>query len=148
MCLRLRTHPVSDCEEWSRARDKDGYGVRRVGTRTVKAHRHAYEQKHGPIPDGMLVMHTCDNPPCVNLDHLRLGTVADNNRDMARKGRHRHNQRTHFGCGHAITPENTAVRNRARGWRECRACKRARRPNAAIARHVSAPANARKDEPR
>jgi len=52
------------------------------------AHRKAWEDEHGPIPPGMNVCHHCDNPPCINPDHLFLGTQKDNAVDMSRKGRH------------------------------------------------------------
>jgi hypothetical protein len=51
------------------------------------AHRMAWEASNGPIPDGMILMHTCDNPPCCNPEHLKLGTRAENNKDRAKKGR-------------------------------------------------------------
>jgi len=63
------------------------------GKRHVRGHRFAWEQAFGPIPDGLVVMHTCDQPLCVRPVHLRLGTQADNLRDMATKGRSR-NQHT------------------------------------------------------
>ena len=59
------------------------------GNKRVFLHRYIYELEHGPIPDGMVVRHKCDNPACINPDHLELGTVADNNRDARVRGRHR-----------------------------------------------------------
>jgi hypothetical protein len=70
---------------------KDGYvriGKMRNGVRKkVLAHRHIWEQCFGPIPVGMFVLHKCDNPPCVNPEHLFLGTQKDNMMDMIAKGR-------------------------------------------------------------
>jgi predicted XRE-type DNA-binding protein len=51
------------------------------------AHRIAWELERGPIPEGICVLHRCDNPPCVRVDHLFLGTVGDNNADRDAKGR-------------------------------------------------------------
>lgn len=75
------------CWEWQGARDGGGYGYFSSGSGRVRAHRFSYTLANGPIPDGLYVCHTCDNPPCVRLDHLWLGTRADNNRDRDRKGR-------------------------------------------------------------
>jgi len=64
-----------------------GYGkVNRGGEQL--AHRLFYKERVGEIPEGMCVLHKCDNPPCVNPEHLFLGTFADNNRDRDAKGRH------------------------------------------------------------
>ena len=64
-----------------------GYGWQTDGTIRY-AHRVAWEVEHGPIPDGMIIMHICDNRACVNLKHLKLGTHKDNQQDSINKGRH------------------------------------------------------------
>lgn len=79
--------PASACWPWRGARDNKGYGAARVAGRALKAHRVAYEVAHGPIPAGLIVRHTCDNPPCCNPAHLEVGTHADNARDKAERGR-------------------------------------------------------------
>ena len=72
-------------------RDSGGYGhLSRQGKRLL-AHRWTWEQAHGPIPEGLWVCHTCDNPPCINLDHLWLGTPTQNTADARQKGRLRGN---------------------------------------------------------
>jgi hypothetical protein len=76
------------CWLWKRAHHNFGYGTFYDGRRLQKAHRVSYEFTHGPIPDGLCVLHRCDNPACVRPDHLFVGTRTDNNRDMTAKGRH------------------------------------------------------------
>lgn len=78
-----------ECWGWSGARDVFGYGVLGAGRGrgTLGAHRVSWELHNGPIPDGLHVLHKCDNPPCCNPKHLFLGTVKDNSVDCARKGR-------------------------------------------------------------
>lgn len=66
-----------------------GYGLVRVNGKTVTAARRIYEVEVGPIPEGQVVRHRCDNPPCCNPAHLELGSVADNNRDTVARGRRR-----------------------------------------------------------
>lgn len=76
-----------DCWEWTGTCFTNGYGRATVDRRSVGAHRRAYELSVGPIPAGLKVLHTCDNPPCVNPSHLFAGTTKDNAEDMVTKGR-------------------------------------------------------------
>lgn len=79
------------CWEWQGSRGSDGYGRIRIGSRTEgrvhRTHRVSWELANGPIPDGLVICHRCDNPPCVRPDHLFLGTPTDNTADRDRKGR-------------------------------------------------------------
>ena len=77
-----------ECWEWQRSR-VHGYGRIMVDGRIVGAHRASYILHKGPIPDGLHVRHTCDNPPCVNPAHLILGTNADNVADKVARRRTR-----------------------------------------------------------
>jgi hypothetical protein len=79
-----------DCWLWTSASNVHGYGVIGRGGRgseRVLAHRLAWEWEHGPIPPGLFCCHKCDVPACVRVDHLFLGTPADNIHDSMRKGR-------------------------------------------------------------
>ncbi len=88
---RLRVMP-NGCWEWQGATTR-GYGEIRVGSMTdgsrrmVKVHRVVWGAVFGPIPEGLHVLHSCDNPPCANPAHLFLGTNADNVADKVAKGR-------------------------------------------------------------
>lgn len=102
-----RVDKSGGCWIWTGARS-GGYGTMRIGGRMAKAHRVSFELGRGPVPSGALVCHRCDNPPCVNPDHLFLGTIADNNRDRQQKGRSKnlfrsdasHPARRRSGSGH------------------------------------------------
>jgi hypothetical protein len=121
---------ASGCWEWTGGRYPRGYGYLRnfefgdAGGRCL-AHRWAWGVERGAIPKGMVVMHACDNPPCVNPAHLRLGTQADNYRDAMMKGRIRWVERLgdEVLCprGHAADWARTK-----RGYRVCRVCRRER----------------------
>jgi hypothetical protein len=88
--LALYTRRMRGCWEWTGARSAKGYGVTRVNglDRSRLAHRVAWELEHGPIPAGLYVLHRCDNPGCLRVAHLFLGTKAENNADMRAKKRH------------------------------------------------------------
>jgi hypothetical protein len=88
---RLRYNSVlkeeTGCWEWARYPTKFGYGRMTINNKSRVAHRLAYELAVGEIPPGKVVMHICDNPPCWNPAHLRLGTHRDNVQDCIQKGR-------------------------------------------------------------
>jgi hypothetical protein len=75
------------CWLWTGTIGNDGYGqFRQSKAKRVRAHRFSYELAHGPIPDGLSILHRCDNPICCNPGHLSVGTQADNIRDRDAKG--------------------------------------------------------------
>ena len=75
------------CWEWRRGKSY-GYGVLTYTQYACRAHRMAVRIVYGKIPDGLYICHKCDNPPCVNPNHLFLGTAKDNAEDRITKGRH------------------------------------------------------------
>ena len=80
----------SDCWEWQASRGTKGYGQINFRAKVLLAHRVIWTiSNNREIPEGMVIYHTCDNPPCCNPAHLKLGTYQDNALDACRKGRHR-----------------------------------------------------------
>lgn len=120
-----KVQKTDGCWEWSGART-GGYGMLNLGRQlgTKRAHILSYELNVGPT-DGRWVLHRCDNPPCVRPEHLFLGDVVDNNRDMADKGRAWYQAKDACHNGHPYSEENTYIDTAGR--KRCRVCRRARR---------------------
>lgn len=81
--------PMCGCRLWFGASVPSGYGVIHFDGRQQYTHRVAWQLVHGPIEKGLIVLHRCDTPACINVDHLRIGTTRDNYEDMISKGRNR-----------------------------------------------------------
>lgn len=116
---RIRVDDVSSCWEWMGAKNNRGYGMfsRKLAHRTAKE-IHETEQ----ISDTLVACHKCDNPGCVNPDHVFIGTMKDNMRDMTLKGRSGAQKRTHCKQGHEFSPENTQYTKS--GTRRCVQCRK------------------------
>lgn len=106
-----RSGGADACWTWTAGVEQDGYGILWRGKTYLRAHRVSWELAHGPIPEGMNVLHRCDVPACVNPAHLFLGTQQDNVADRHAKGRdatglrngkHTHPERTPRGDAHPM----------------------------------------------
>lgn len=88
---RLKRNTIVDtateCHNWLAYKDKDGYGSIKNGTKFQRVHRVIWELKNGKIPDRLVICHKCDNPSCLNIKHLFIGTPKENNDDKVTKNR-------------------------------------------------------------
>lgn len=85
--IRANLRMTPTCWEWVGAINTDGYAVLKVGGKVRRVARVVWELAHGPIPNGLLICHSCDNPLCARADHLMIGSQRANIQDMLAKGR-------------------------------------------------------------
>jgi hypothetical protein len=84
---KTRRNDETGCLEWTGCKDKKGYGHFRYNGKVIRSHRVSWMIHRGDIPEGLFVCHTCDNPGCVEINHLWIGTDGENLKDMYDKGR-------------------------------------------------------------
>lgn len=102
----------SGCWEWQRAVDPGtGYGLNSWKGKNIQAHRSMWLAVHDSIPEGLWVLHKCDNRRCCNPDHLFLGTAQDNMADMCAKGRHAQGPKLSKAVSDGWTPESRQAKS-------------------------------------
>lgn len=117
-----KVEKTDTCWIWTGYKTKTGYGTFKFKYYPHPAHRFSYQIFKGEIPKGLHICHSCDNPSCVNPEHLWTGTAQQNMIDCVQKGRHKETRKTHCLRGHEYTPENTKT-YKNQPWRYCRTCR-------------------------
>ena len=114
---KVNKNGPNGCWTWTGAKKPGGYGMLRIGRKfggVAQSHRVSYELYKGVIPSGLHVLHSCDNPSCVNPDHLRVGTQEDNMRECVDKGRNFVPDNRGIRCGSAKLTEAAVLHIRKR----------------------------------
>jgi hypothetical protein len=123
-----KTAPATNCIVWRGAQNSKGYGCFAVNGVSQLAHRVAWEDVHGPIPDDMTIDHLCRVHACVNVDHMEFVSIAENIRRQPRVLRVGGECRN----GHSIAADADMYVNRRKGTKECRECRRAAKQRADV----------------
>lgn len=113
---------TDSCWIWRGCKDKDGYGLWTINYKQWRGHRFSFWVTHGKINTKSMICHTCDNPSCVNPDHLYEGNATTNNRDTVNRGRYTNvfKERTHCFNGHLFEGENLYYDSKKRVCKICR----------------------------
>lgn len=120
---------ATGCWEWNAGRNRQGYGTFMYAPKKhTSAHRWSYSHFKGPIPEGLQVLHSCDNPPCCNPAHLRVGDQSENMRECVAKRRFHWANKTHCPKGHPYNGINLSLEIQRGGYpnRICKECRRIR----------------------
>ena len=122
-----KVNKTDDCWEWTAHKLFNGYGRFSVHGKPDYSHRIAWQLASGKYPTGKQVLHTCDNPGCVKIDHLFLGTLRENMADRGAKNRQMNSQK--FECRHGFKFSYTATNKRTA--KDCVTCQKQRQYKAA-----------------